>query len=385
MESEPKANVLLVDDHPENLLALEAILEGLGQHLVKAHSGEEALRCLLHQDFAVILLDVQMPGMDGFETATLIRNRARSQHTPIIFLTAFSTSESLMFKGCSLGAVDYLFKPVEPDILTSKVSVFVDLFKKTAEVRRQAAQLASVNTELRESEQRFRSLSACSPVGIFLTDVEGRCTYTNPRCQAICGFTFEESLGVGWSQSVYREGREYSDEFRFQTKEGSVRWVHIRSSPMFSDKGKLIGHVGTAEDITEAKQAAQRLRESENRLRTIIETEPECVKLVAADGTLLEMNAAGLAMIEAASADAVMGQSVYSLITPEHREAFIAFNESVCQGNKGSLEFEIIGLQGTRRWMETHAVPLPSESDGTLIHLAITRDITVRKQAEEEL
>ena len=253
---------------------------------------------------------------------------------------------------------------------------------------------------LRENEERFQSLSACSPVGIFLTDVEGRCTYTNPRCQAICGFTFEESLGVGWSQSVYpedrervfadwskstREGREYSDEFRFQTKEGSVRWVHIRSSPMFSDKGKLIGHVGTAEDITEAKQAAQRLRESENRLRTIIETEPECVKLVAADGTLLEMNAAGLAMIEAASADAVMGQSVYSLITPEHREAFIAFNESVCQGNKGSLEFEIIGLQGTRRWMETHAVPLPSESDGTLIHLAITRDITVRKQAEEEL
>lgn len=253
---------------------------------------------------------------------------------------------------------------------------------------------------LRENEERFQSLSACSPVGIFLTDVEGRCTYTNPRCQAICGFTLEESLGVGWSQSVYpedrervfadwskstREGREYSDEFRFQTKEGTVRWVHIRSSPMFSDKGKLIGHVGTAEDITEAKQAAQRLKDSENRLRTIIETEPECVKLVAADGTLLEMNAAGLAMIEAASADAVMGQSVYSLITPEHKEAFIAFNESVCQGNRGSLEFEIIGLQGTRRWMETHAVPLRNELDGTQVHLAITRDITVRKQAEEAL
>ena len=253
---------------------------------------------------------------------------------------------------------------------------------------------------LRENEQRFQSLSACSPVGIFLTDVEGRCTYTNPRCQAICGFTLEESLGVGWSQSVYpedrervfadwskstREGREYSDELRFQTKEGRVRWVHIRSSPIFSDKGKLIGHVGTVEDITERKQAAQRLRESEYRLRTIIETEPECVKIVAADGTLLDMNAAGLAMIEAASADAVMGQSVYSLITPEHREAFIAFNESVCQGNRGSLEFEIMGLQGTRRWMETHAVPLPSESDGTVVHLAITRDITVRKQAEEEL
>ena len=261
-------------------------------------------------------------------------------------------------------------------------------------VRKQAEQ------KLRESEERFRSLSACSPVGIFVTDIEGRCTYTNPRCQAICGFTLEESLGEGWSQSVHpedrqrvfadwsettREGRSYSDEFRLQTKEGSVRWVHVRSSPMFSDQGELIGHVGTVEDITDRKQALERLTESENRWRAIVETEPECVKLVASDGTLLDMNPAGLAMIEAPSADAVMGQSVYCLITPEHREAFVALNENVCQGNRGTLEFEIIGLQGTRRWMETHAVPLRSESDGTLVHLAITRDITTRKQTEEEL
>ncbi|HEY9805728.1 MAG TPA: response regulator, partial [Candidatus Obscuribacterales bacterium] len=125
MSSEPKVNVLLVDDYPENLLALEAILENLGQNLVRASSGEEALRCLLDQDFAVILLDVQMPGIDGFETATLIRERSRSQHTPIIFMTAFSSSDSLVFKGYSLGAVDYLLKPVKPEILTSKVAVFV--------------------------------------------------------------------------------------------------------------------------------------------------------------------------------------------------------------------------------------------------------------------
>src|SRR5919199_3338702 len=161
MQPEPKVNILLVDDHPENLLALEAILNRVDRRLIRAYSGEEALRCLLSQDFAVILLDVQMPKMDGFETAMLIRNRKRSQHTPIIFLTAFSTSDSLMFKGYSLGAVDYLFKPVEPEILTSKVSVFVDLYNKTAEVKRQAAQLAAVNAELRESEERFRSLSAC--------------------------------------------------------------------------------------------------------------------------------------------------------------------------------------------------------------------------------
>jgi PAS domain S-box-containing protein len=275
-----------------------------------------------------------------------------------------------------------------------------DQFIHTRCFTRDITERKQAEQKLRENEERFRSLSACSPVGIFLTDVEGRCTYTNPRCQAICGFTLEESLGEGWSQSVHpedrqrvfadwsqttREGREYSDEFRCQTKDTRVRWVYVRSSPMFSDTGELIGHVGTVEDISDRKQAEVRIAESENRLRTIIETEPECVKLVATDGTLLQMNAAGLAMIEASSADAVIGQSVYSLIPPEHREAFVALNESVCQGNRGTLEFEMIGLRGTRRWMETHAVPLRNESDGTLVHLAITRDITVRKQAEEEL
>lgn len=286
MQPEQKVNVLLVDDHPENLLALEAILDSLGQNLVKAHSGEEALRCLLNQDFAVILLDVQMPGMDGFETATLIRNRQRSRHTPIIFLTAFSTSDTLVFKGYSLGAVDYLLKPISPEILTSKVAVFVDLFKKTAEVKRQAAQLAAVNAELRESEERFRSLSACSPVGIFMIDVEGRCTYTNSTCQATHNFTLGESCSEGWLRSVHPEDRdwvladwsarslkdqEYSNEFRLLTQEGIVRWVHVRSSPMLSDKGKLIGHVCTIEDITERKQAEEErgrfIREQEARLQ----------------------------------------------------------------------------------------------------------------------
>lgn len=141
MQLEPKVNILMVDDEPKNLLALEAILDSLGQNLVKAYSGADALKCLLNEDFALILLDIQMSGMDGFETAKLIRERERSRYTPIIFLTAFSTNDNLMFKSYSLGAVDYLMKPISPEILKSKVAVFVDLFKKTEEVKRQAAQL----------------------------------------------------------------------------------------------------------------------------------------------------------------------------------------------------------------------------------------------------
>jgi PAS domain S-box-containing protein len=277
MSSDPKVNILLVDDHPENLLALEAVLSSLGENLVKANSGEEALRCLLHQDFAVILLDVQMPGMNGFETADLIRNRSRSRQTPIIFLTAFSTSDDLMFKGYSLGAVDYLHKPIDPVILSSKVAVFVDLFRKTEmikrqrlEVERQSAQLKRMNAELRQSEERFRLLSSCSPVGIFLLDIDGQCTYTNPRCQEICGFTAEEGLGEGWLRFLHpddrdraiadwkkylQESQELSYEYRFQQPNGTVRWTHVRTSPMFSDQKELIGHVGTIEDVTARKQA----------------------------------------------------------------------------------------------------------------------------------
>lgn len=148
MQSQFKVNVLLVDDRPENLIALEAMLSGLGQNLVKASSGAQALKCLLDQDFAVILLDVQMSGMDGFEAAALIRQRPRSQYTPIIFLTAFSDDQALRSKGYALGAVDYLLKPIDPMILTSKVAVFVELFKKNLEVQHQAELLIAKNLEI---------------------------------------------------------------------------------------------------------------------------------------------------------------------------------------------------------------------------------------------
>ena len=125
------ASILMVDDRPDNLLALEAILQPLGYRLVQAHSGEEALRRLLHEDFAVILLDVQMPGMDGFETATHIKSRDRTRHVPIIFLTAISREVHHQLRGYDAGAVDYLAKPFEPSVLRAKVAVFVELYEKT--------------------------------------------------------------------------------------------------------------------------------------------------------------------------------------------------------------------------------------------------------------
>lgn len=133
----PKANLLIVDDDPGKLMAIEAVLECLDQTIVTATSGAEALRCLLAEDFALILLDVNMPSLDGFETAEMIRRRKRSEHTPIIFLTAFA-DDAYADRGYALGAVDYLLTPAAPEVLRTKVSVFVDLFHKTEQVRRQA-------------------------------------------------------------------------------------------------------------------------------------------------------------------------------------------------------------------------------------------------------
>jgi signal transduction histidine kinase len=154
-----RVNILLVDDQPNNLRALEAILEDLGQNLVLARSGADALRCLLRDDFALILLDVKMPGMDGLETAALIRHRERTRHVPIIFLTAYERDEVLTAEGYALGAVDFLSKPIIPAVLLSKVRVFVELHRKTEQVRCQAEQLRANERqghERRLAEERQR-------------------------------------------------------------------------------------------------------------------------------------------------------------------------------------------------------------------------------------
>ncbi len=147
MSEHGKINILIVDDKPDKVLALEAVLEDLGQNIVRAYSGREALRCLLNEDFAVILLDVNMPGMDGFETASLIRQRTATQGVPIIFVTAMN-DETHVQRGYSIGAVDYIQTPVVPDVLKTKVSVFVDLFRKSEQVRLQAEWLRQQAAQL---------------------------------------------------------------------------------------------------------------------------------------------------------------------------------------------------------------------------------------------
>ncbi|HYE97934.1 MAG TPA: response regulator, partial [Planctomycetota bacterium] len=157
--AEDPVDILLVDDQASNLEALEAVLGDLRQNLYRATSGEEALRMMFHRDFAVVLLDVRMPGMDGFETAGFIRRRPRSSHTPIIFVTGVDDSMSQISRGYSLGAVDYILKPIHADILRSKVRVFVELAHKTRSLEREVAERRRVEERLREANRELEAFS----------------------------------------------------------------------------------------------------------------------------------------------------------------------------------------------------------------------------------
>ena len=205
-EVQRPVEILIVDDRPENLLALEAILEPLGQIIVRASSGDEALRKLLSHNVAMILLDVQMPGINGFETAKMIKSRERTKYIPIIFLTAISKDETYVFEGYSVGAVDYMSKPFQPDVLRSKVNVFVDLFQKQRQLAEQAEQIAEAERrnletrhmrEIYESEARFSEIVGSAMDAIIGFDADGTITLFNRAAERMFSMPASAALHGG--------------------------------------------------------------------------------------------------------------------------------------------------------------------------------------------
>jgi PAS domain S-box-containing protein len=262
-----QARLLLVDDRPENLLALEAILEPLGAELVSARSGEEALRRLLTDEYAAILLDVQMPVLDGFQTAELIKARERTRHVPILFLTAISKDADNIFQGYSAGAVDYLMKPFDPLILRAKVAVFIELWQKTVDLRERDARIAEQELAAleRESEERYRALADAVPQIIWRADDEGTVVYRNERWYELTGLPRGEP--GDWRDAAHPEdveaadaawelartsGKPYEAVYRIRMADGSYRWFLGRAVRTAD------GWVGSSTDIEDRKRAEDR-------------------------------------------------------------------------------------------------------------------------------
>jgi len=256
-----RAKILLVDDTPENLISLEAALDVLGQDLVLAQSGMQALRHMLEDDFAAVLLDVKMPEMDGFQTAELIRARKRSRHTPILFLTGYKSDEQL-FRGYDLGAVDFLFKPIVPEILRSKVSVFVELSRNTALLRHQAEVLS-------KAEQKFRSLLEAAPDAIAVVDGQRNIVLVNAQVEKVFGYRRDELLGR--PIEILVPGTDAASahdpgipprgtlELNGVRKNKTEFPVEVSLSPLDTEEGLLV--TAAIRDVTERKKADQEIRE----------------------------------------------------------------------------------------------------------------------------
>jgi PAS domain S-box-containing protein len=285
---ELNTNILLVDDRADKLLAIEAILSSLEQNILKARSGKEALRLLLKQDFAVILLDVSMPGMDGFETASFIRQRVNSEHTPIIFITSIGTSENHISRGYSLGAVDYLLTPIVPEVLRSKVSVFVELHKKTELIKQQAEQLQRIEeskhqrelaevTDRLETETRRNRFFTLAIEMLGIADLEGHLLQVNSSWEKVLGYSQGELKDLCGHELVHPEDRDNFiaglaalkkgiplNEFegRFRHKDGSYRWLSGTAAPFLAEKLIYL----FVRDITPRKAAEEQIRQLNREL-----------------------------------------------------------------------------------------------------------------------
>ncbi|MGB7188884.1 MAG: MEDS domain-containing protein [Acidobacteriaceae bacterium] len=245
----------------------------------------------------------------------------------------------------------------------------------------------------------YEAMLANTPDLGYIFDLDHRFTYANHALLAMWGRTWDEAIGkncleLGYEpwhavmhdreiDQVIATGRSIRGEVAFTGANGRRIYDYI-FYPVLGPGGEVEAVAGTTRDITDRNLSEEALRQSEERFRTMVDTTPECVKVVSADGTLLHMNPSGLAMIGAQAPAEVLGKSIYSLVAPEHRAAVRAFNQRVCHGEKGSLQFDILGLHGVRRHMESHSSPLRTP-DGDTVQLALTRDITERKQAEQAM
>ena len=463
--------ILIVDDKKEALYMLETLLRGNGYEVESASDGVEALEKVSRDGFDMIISDILMPQMDGFQLCREIKGNKDLREIAFVFYTATYTDPRDEEFALNLGAERFIIKPTEPDVfiktlreviksqkagkLTAPRTPVEDeviylkqynerLIKKLEDkmlqleemnktIKENLAQLSKKNRyetiigavtqsihrsinlqDVLENavEAMSKNIDGVNNVSIYLVEGEeavlrayrGYPSWWINRAKRIPypkGFTWKTIIvgkpmyvaDVDQDTVIGTAGREMGTKsyasmpIHFGGKTiGCININSLEKNAFDEEELKLLEIVVKQIEIAiNNAQIAEAMRASEESLRSIIENEPECVKMLAPEGTVLQMNPAGLAIIEADDAEAIIGRSVYPIIAPEHRKAFRVMMESVLRGNKGKLEFEIISLKNNRRWLETNAVPIYNNRNEVIALLGVARDVTERKLAEEAL
>jgi PAS domain S-box-containing protein len=404
--SEPKASILLVDDNPANLLSLRALLDELGQNLLEARSGEEAVQRIQTAEFAVVLLDVLMPGIGGFEAAKVIRGQDRSRHTPIIFLTASDINRPQMEKGYALGAVDFLVKPVLPVALQAKVRGFVQLYQDKQRTRREAEQLRLL-------------VHGATDYAIFLLDPQGHVASWNPGAERIKGYKADEIIGQhftrfypqdaidrGWPAHELKvakaEGR-FEDEGWRVRKDGSQFWANVVITALHDEAGNFVGFSKITRDLTERKKSeenARRLAE-ESAARRVAQEQRERLHVTLAsigDG-VISTDAEGRVDFLNPVAQQLVGWKTEEAASRTLSDVFRIVNETTRQpvenpALRALKEGVIVGLanhtvliarDGKERPIDDSAAPIRDAGGVVVGSVLVFRDISEKKRDEAVL
>lgn len=412
-QSEPKANLLLVDDNPANLLSLRVILEDLGHNIMDAHSGEEALQTMRSVDFAVILLDVLMPGIGGFETARRVRTHDRTRHVPIIFLTSGDIDRSQLEEGYALGAVDFLVKPVLPFVLQAKVRGFVELFEDKQQAKR-------------ESEQLRQLINGTSDYAIFMLDPRGYIVTWNAGAERLKGYKADEiigqhfshfypsdAIGSGWPshelEVAQTEGRFEDEGWRLR-KDGSRFWANVVLTALHDKAGDLLGFSKITRDLTERKQSedssrrllqettarrvaeenARLIQEHRERLQVTLASIGDAVISTDAEGQIEFLNSVAEELVGWKTEDAAGRhlEDVFRIVNEDTRRpvenpAIRALKEGVIIGLANHTI--LIAKDGTERPIDDSAAPIRNSQGNVIGSVLVFRDISERKAAEKDL
>jgi len=421
MNDGDRANILMVDDQPGKLMSYEIILKELNENLIQARSAREALDHLLRQDIAVVLMDVSMPEIDGFELADMMRQHPRFQKTAIIFISAVHLTDLDRIRGYKSGAVDYISVPVIPELLRAKVSVFAELHRKNRQLERLNRELeqrvAERTQQLHESEHQFRTLANSIPQLAWMADAQGSIFWYNQRWYDFTGTLPEEMPTWGWRSVQHpdyadrviqqlersRKAEEpWEDTFPLLSKEGEYRWFLARAVPIRDFQGNLVRWFGTSTDISAQIAAEEQIRNLNSQLQERV-AELEAIMQVLPVGVAVSQNpestvvTANLALSELLGVKP--GENIATHIDPANTNSLETYKEGLRLSSadhpllrsartgqqSGSLELEIQRSDKESIYLQSSASPLFNQNGSVRGAVGAFINVTDRKRLEDLL